>query len=49
MPKAKKNVKLKDQKPIKDPKGGRRGHHHLRGGSGSGRDPDAGGGGGLLP
>ena len=47
MPKAKKNVKLKDQKPIKDPKGGRRGHHHLRGGTG--RDPEPGGTGGLLP
>jgi hypothetical protein len=28
MPKAKKNVKLRDQKPASDPKGGRHGHHH---------------------
>jgi len=28
MPKAKKNVKLRDQKPVTDPKGGRHGHHH---------------------
>jgi hypothetical protein len=27
MPKAKKNVKLRDQKPVTDPKGGRHGHH----------------------
>jgi hypothetical protein len=27
MPKAKKNVKLRDQKPVRDPKGGRHGHH----------------------
>jgi hypothetical protein len=27
MPKAKKNVKLRDQKPARDPKGGRHGHH----------------------
>jgi hypothetical protein len=27
MPTSKKNLKLRDQKPAKDPKGGRRGHH----------------------
>jgi len=34
MPKAKKNVKLRDQKPVTDPKGGRRhqhGHHKAAG------------------
>ena len=48
MPKAKKNMKLKDQKPVKDPKGGRRGHHPRGGGGGTVRDRD-GGTGGLLP
>jgi hypothetical protein len=27
MPKAKKNLKLRDEKPVRDPKGGRVGHH----------------------
>ena len=30
MPKAKKNLKLRDEKPVRDPRGGRVGHHHRR-------------------
>jgi hypothetical protein len=35
MPKTKKNVKIRDQKPVKDPKGGGHhggGHHYPQGG-----------------
>jgi hypothetical protein len=49
MPKAKKNVKLRDQKPLKDPKGGAHHHRHAKNKiSSGGRDPDSGTG-GLLP
>jgi hypothetical protein len=41
MPKAKKHMKLRDQKPLKDPKGGVRGHHrHARVGGASGSRED---------
>jgi hypothetical protein len=43
MPQAKKNVKLKDQGPKSDPKGGKH-HHHGHAGSTGG-----GGGGGNVP
>jgi hypothetical protein len=39
MPKTKKNIKVRDQKPKADPKGGRHHRHLIRTPSGGGRDP----------
>jgi hypothetical protein len=39
MPKAKKTIKVRDQKPIKDPKGGM-GHRHFINTAGGNKNPN---------